>query len=105
MSVAPALPTTIPCSPLPDITLRSRELSPPIVLLLEFVDNSIPSSELPRSDAPSALVPIKLPDTTLLSELSRETPSFPLPDTTLRASAVFPPIVLFVALVPKDTPD
>src|SRR5262245_3520231 len=86
-----------PLLSLPEMTLRSANVAPPIVLSSEerIGEKRIktPSRELPRSTLPVTSVPMKLP-TTRFSPPVISTPFLPLPEMTLRAPAVVPPIVL-----------
>ncbi len=64
---------------------------PPTRLLLPMMRT--PAVALPIAPVPAAFVPMKLPSTSLLSLRSMLTPTKPLlPEMTLRAAALVPPI-------------
>ena len=56
--------------PLPEITLRSLSVVPPIVLLLEPLPRKMPCKELPNALLPLTSVPILLPAMMLLRALA-----------------------------------
>ena len=90
---------------LPEMTLRSPAVVPPIVLF-DASMISTPSYAFPRAFVPVTLVPMKLPATRLPVALPwMNTPSWSLPEMTLRSPAVVPPIVLFDALSAISTPE
>src|SRR5262245_3973124 len=88
------------------MTLRAAAVVPPIVLPLAPPAICTPPTPLARAAQPAALRPMKLPSTTLflVPAPSIETPLPPLPELTLRAAAVVPPIVLPLATMLMDTP-
>ncbi len=47
-----------PCTPLPDITLPSPLLMPPIVIAGAELNVTIPSPALPRLESPAELIPM-----------------------------------------------
>ena len=107
--VAPGPAMATPAARLPEMTLRSEETLPPIVLSFALPVMLTPSPPLASAALPAAFVPIKLPSTTFRVAAAAppglviSTPSVVLPEMTLRATAIVPPIVLAVA--PEiDTP-
>src|SRR5215207_2205897 len=93
-----------PVPPLPEIALRAPATVPPT--MLPGVSRRTPTSALPRSEVPFASVPMKLPSTLLKVALSvpeMKTPFALLPEMTLRAPALVPPITVLLEF-PMRTP-
>ena len=129
LAVIPSLPRSIPSSPLENIELAKMALpvpavlespipaktlkaillpapTPPPIVLPEQVAPINTPEELCRAAVPLKSVPMKLFCTKFEFEFElRATPVPAFPEITLRAPAVVPPTVLFVAKLSMNTPN
>src|SRR5215213_8820755 len=88
---SPALPEMRLHAPLPPQAWSVKPAVPPTVALLEAT--LMPCRALGMALVPALFVPMKLP-CTLLPGTLRKIASLPLPEMTLRADGVVPPIVI-----------
>jgi hypothetical protein len=92
---------TMPSSALPEIRLPAPAAVPP--MSCNGASTKMPRPPLGMAAVPAALVPIRLPSTTLPLPLLKWMPSPPLPAMRLPAPAPAPPMVV-LATPPRKLP-
>src|SRR5262249_50068365 len=101
---APAPWMTTPLAPLPEMTLPAAAVVPPMVFAVAPLRMLTPVPPLGRAAVPAALVPMKFPATVLFDAPGMRRRAAPLPEMTLPAAAVVPPMVFAEAPAVTITP-